>query len=233
LGPKPDLPKGVDLVTVSDGVRVRSKPGVATDSVKYDPVLEIGTDLQILEGPVAASGYWWYRIRLEDGLTLRNGVTTGWVAAADHNGEPWIGEPGLTECCDTDPVPEPDPLPSPVLVMDGTEAYTAADGNRYTRYNLSVVNWTDYPGELFEAAPDLEPCGLSAAASRTWVNVLDGDSDEDLYGFCGFGQPEDLTSIWFAVAEGTPPPARVYVGLTDRRTGSYAESNRVATTGNP
>jgi hypothetical protein len=231
LGPKPDLPKGVDLVTVSDGVRVRSKPGVSADSVKYDPVLVIGTDLRILEGPVAGSGYWWYRIHLEGGLTLRNGITTGWVAAADDSGEPWIGEPGLTDCCDTDPVPEPDPLPTPVLVMDGTEAYTAADGNRYTRYNLTVANWTDYPVELFEASPGPEPCGLSGAASRTWVNILDGDSEEDLYGFCGLRQPEDLTSIWFAVGERTPPPARVYVGLTDRLTGASAESNRVATIG--
>ena len=103
---------------MSDDIRVRSKPGVSSDSVKYEPVLAIGTGLSVLAGPVAGSGYWWYRVLLEHGLTLRGGITTGWVAAGDHGGEPWIDWPGG----DTEPVPEPDypALPVPELVALGT-----------------------------------------------------------------------------------------------------------------
>ncbi|MFL5769148.1 MAG: hypothetical protein ACJ765_03635 [Chloroflexota bacterium] len=53
--------------------------------------------MQILRGPASASGYWWYRVHLEDGLKLRGGIDSGWLAAADDDGDPWIGEPGLDD----------------------------------------------------------------------------------------------------------------------------------------
>src|SRR3954451_3835210 len=95
--PAADLPRWGHVAAISDRGRGRSKPGVSPDSVKYEPVLRIGTDIQILRGPESASGYWWYRVHLEDGLKLRGGIDSGWLAAADDDGDPWIGEPGLDD----------------------------------------------------------------------------------------------------------------------------------------
>jgi hypothetical protein len=193
--------------------------------VRYQPLLAVGTNLRVLAGPVAGSGYWWYRVRLEDGLTLRGGITTGWVAAADHDGELWID----WQSVDTDPVPEPDypALPVPVLEAVGAGAEVDASGNAWTQYDLSVVNWTDYPAELFAAEPDLEPCGLNDSASRTWVEIVDPAIEDVIYGFCGLREPQDLTGIWFAVSSGATPPSRVYVTLWDRLLDRVTESNLV------
>jgi hypothetical protein len=80
---------------------MRSKPSVSDASRRYEPVLPLGTHLDALEGPVAGSGYWWYRVRLTEGQTLFDGVREGWVAAADHDGTPWLAvyrdvDPGPT-----------------------------------------------------------------------------------------------------------------------------------------
>ena len=80
-------------VTVSDRLRVRSQPRVSDDSARYEPLLPTGTELLVVEGPVQASGYDWYRVAPVS-LTLSGGVTEGWVAAADHDGTPWIAAAG-------------------------------------------------------------------------------------------------------------------------------------------
>ena len=143
------------------------------------------------------------------------------------SGEPWIDLQGV----DTDPVPEPDypALPVPVLVAKGPEDYVGSDGNPYTRYDLSVENWAYYPAELFTFEPDLEPCGLSATASRTWVDVVDAEQEQQIYGFCGLREPQDLTGLWFAVPRGTSPPSSVYVVLWDRLYDRYTASDPVST----
>ncbi len=84
-----DLVQGALAVTVSDRLRVRSQPRVADDSIKYEPVLPVGTELQVLEGPVQDSGYTWVRVA-PVGMTLDAGVSDGWVAIADHDGTPWV-----------------------------------------------------------------------------------------------------------------------------------------------
>jgi hypothetical protein len=73
----------VDVV-VSD-LRVRTLPTVDNSkSVKLDPLLGVGTRLEIIEGPVSADDYDWYLVQAV-GLPHR-----GWVAAADHDGSPWV-----------------------------------------------------------------------------------------------------------------------------------------------
>lgn len=225
MGPRPPFYPEAIVVTVSDDLRVRSKPRVSADSVKYQPLLAIGTVLEVLAGPVAASGYWWYRMRLVD-APLRGGITTGWVAAADHDGELWIDWYGG----DTEPVPEPEypALPDPVLVAAGTEDYDDAFGNPYTRYDLTVANWADYPAEIFESDAALEPCGPNAPGTRTWVDIVDADLEERIYGFCGLTEPQDLTGLWFAVPRGTAPPSQVYVTLWDRLYDRFVASNAVS-----
>jgi hypothetical protein len=51
-----------------------------------EPLLPIGSQLYVLQGPVSASGYAWYEVVP---LTLKK-LPSGWVASADRNGEPWI-----------------------------------------------------------------------------------------------------------------------------------------------
>jgi len=118
-------------------------------------------------------------------------------------------------------------LPSPDLTLTGSEDYTASGGD-YTRYKLSVTNWNAYPAELFEAAPDLPPCGLNAESSRTWVDIYDTNGNR-LYGFCALSSPSELQSLWFAVKKGETPPKNVYVVLKDRRCNEYYTSNQVTT----
>ena len=81
---------GSVAVTVSDRLRVRSQPRVSDDSAKYDPVLPIGTTLFVLDGPVGASGYTWYKVAPVSFGGLE-GPGYGWVAIADKDGQPWLG----------------------------------------------------------------------------------------------------------------------------------------------
>ena len=84
---------GAVVKTVSGGLRARSQPRVSDDSIKYTPLLPLGTQLQVIGGPVEASGYTWYQVEPLD-FSLADGVTRVWVAAADHDGTPWIGAIG-------------------------------------------------------------------------------------------------------------------------------------------
>ncbi len=104
---RPGLMPGASALVVTDDLRVRSRPWVGQDSLKYTPLLGYGTAVEILEGPVQGSGYWWYRIAV--GVDLRctaaqqaagicfyefsNGTNQGWVAAADYDGTPWLQAP--------------------------------------------------------------------------------------------------------------------------------------------
>jgi hypothetical protein len=69
-----------------DGLRVRSQPGVNDDSRKLAPLLPLGTELYVFDGPVSASGYDWYEVVP---LASRS-LPSGWVAVASRDGEPWI-----------------------------------------------------------------------------------------------------------------------------------------------
>jgi serpin B len=80
---------GALAVTVSDGLRVRSQPGVSADSLKYTPLLPLGTPLVVAAGPVEASGYTWFRVA-PVGVKLSGGADQGWVAVADNDGTPWV-----------------------------------------------------------------------------------------------------------------------------------------------
>ena len=90
---------GDRTLTLTDELRMRSKPWVGEDSTKYAPTLPKGTGVTILDGPVFGSGYWWYRVRLESG-TLNDGIRDGWVASADHDGTEWLDAGG----CDVGPL---------------------------------------------------------------------------------------------------------------------------------
>lgn len=116
-------------------------------------------------------------------------------------------------------------LSAPALVFTGTEDYTV-DSVEYTRYKLEVTNSDTFPNELFAASQDLPACGLNTSASRTWVDIFDGD-DERLYGFCALGSSDDLNAIWFSLPKGEKPPARVYIVMEDRGCDKKYTSNEV------
>lgn len=117
-------------------------------------------------------------------------------------------------------------LPTPHLELLGTEDYSVGE-ETFTRYRLSVANWESYPPELFEAAPDLPPCGLNAESSRTWIDIFNQDGVR-IYGFCALATSEELGDLWFAVKMGEAPPVSVYVVMTDRRCLLSASSNEVS-----
>lgn len=125
------------------------------------------------------------------------------------------------------PTPTAEPIPTPELVLlSGTENYEA-NGKSWVRYRLNVTNWRAFPPELFQSAPDLPPCGSNTEASRTWVDIYDAADGTKIYGFCGLSSPKDLNGLWFAVEQGTVPPAAVYVELIDRRESLIYRSNAV------
>lgn len=117
-------------------------------------------------------------------------------------------------------------FPTPVLSFSGTEEYTTS-GGEFVRYRLPVTNFADYFDFLFDASPDLDPCGLNTDASRTWVDIYDQD-DNRLYGFCALGEASSLQNIWFSLRKGTTPPRQVYIKLNDRRCNRTVTSNSVS-----
>jgi hypothetical protein len=116
-------------------------------------------------------------------------------------------------------------LPAPQLRVVRTEDYEAG-GQQWTRYCLSVDNSSAFPVDLFEAAPDLPPCGLNRNASRTWVDI-NAAGGVRLYGFCALSSPNNLQDLWFAQPRGQQPPAAVYITLNDRRCNITYTSNSV------
>ena len=122
----------------------------------------------------------------------------------------------------------PRALPNPVLYLKLLESFQSG-GKNYIRYRFGVMNSAEYPAEMFAASPDLPPCGQNTKSSRTWVDVYE-QTGKRLYGFCAFGKPDDLDSIWFALEETVVPPSYVYIELNDRATNTKYKSNLAETT---
>jgi Tol biopolymer transport system component len=63
-------------------VVIRTKPGTAADSAVYKIRINPGQRVLVLDGPVEASGYPWFHVRL--------GSIEGWAAGAGLDGETWL-----------------------------------------------------------------------------------------------------------------------------------------------
>jgi hypothetical protein len=118
-------------------------------------------------------------------------------------------------------------LANPIIYLTSTEAFTT-NGKTYIRYNYDVFNKTEYPADLFAAAPALPPCGKNTNSSRTWIDIFD-QRGKRLYGFCAFGKPDDLGKIWFALEEDVIPPSWIYIEMNDRQTNTKYKSNLAET----
>ena len=119
-------------------------------------------------------------------------------------------------------------LPNPVLFFTGQEVYETG-GKQFIRYRYDVLNKDAYPNDLFAAAPDLPACGKNTNASRTWVDFYDM-SGKRLQGFCAFGKPSDLGTLWFGLEVDVVPPSYVYIEINDRKTPTKYKSNLADTT---
>lgn len=117
-------------------------------------------------------------------------------------------------------------LPDPKLIFAGKEDYEA-NGQKWTRYKLSVANRNAYPNGLFKAAPQLPACGANENASRTWVDIFNAQTGDRLYGFCSLGSSANLDNLWFAVKQGQSPPKCVNIVMTDRLLKKTYKSNNV------
>lgn len=114
-------------------------------------------------------------------------------------------------------------LPAPDVSYSGSEQYTGSDGNQYIRYDLVVTNRADYSDDLFVSAPDLPPCGLNPASSRTWVDIYDS-AGPYIYGFCSLTDSDDLGTLWFGIPEGEAAPGSVIIQIKDRRCNQFVRS---------
>src|SRR5215204_2079167 len=81
------IPADTYARVVTNDLRVRSKPGVSSDSKKLEPLLQEDELLVVVDGPVQASGYDWYQVQPVIPVdTDIESTAFGWVAAADKDG---------------------------------------------------------------------------------------------------------------------------------------------------
>ncbi len=128
--PVAELAAGLLAITVSDGVRVRSLPHVADDSIKYSPVLPTGASLLVTGGPVVASGYTWMEVAPLS-VKLAGGVDRGWVAVADHDGTPWVA-------VDPDPTPGYELASSSAARVAGTLAAAKREASQANAFGVAL-----------------------------------------------------------------------------------------------
>ena len=117
-------------------------------------------------------------------------------------------------------------VPQPRLVLRAVQGPDET-GTHFARYSFSVENWSIFPEELFESAPDLPPCGRIANAARACVEILNAKDGSLMSRFCALSSRERMTYLWFSVREGQAAPGAVYLVLKDRRTGIDYKSNTV------
>lgn len=119
----------------------------------------------------------------------------------------------------------------PILHFTKKES-TNIVGSMFTMFHLSIRNWDAFSDDLFRVSPELPPCGNNNRASRTWVDIFNGEGQK-LYGYCGFGKSLNLQNFSFARRVGHPLPATCYVVLWDRKTNKKFVSNKVNLQGAP
>jgi hypothetical protein len=91
----PIAPDSIGVVVTND-LRVRSRPEVSDASERLTPLLQEGQQVFVVDGPVSGSGYEWYLVAPFGGYEA-NALPFGWVAAADKNGDSWLGT-GSVDC---------------------------------------------------------------------------------------------------------------------------------------
>jgi hypothetical protein len=109
-------------VVVEGPLLIRSRPSVSVGSRKQG-LLGTGERLFVIEGPERGSDYDWYFV-----MPVEDYGEFGWVAAADHDGTPWLRPATASPTCPADPTLEElvnDPLVS--LLCYGSREFTFTD----------------------------------------------------------------------------------------------------------
>ena len=163
----------VAAITTTPNLRVRSLPLVDGSSERFEPLLDQGTRLFVLEGPVIGSGYDWYRVLVPSVTRAGGDPMLGWVAVASKTGEIWAAD--IVLGCP--------PVDRPVLLADLQRLGTGAVGDG------GVSCFGDVPirtvASLNVACPTPGPIPTSAAAgwlaapARVTVQLLDGEAAFD------------------------------------------------------
>lgn len=157
--PLAGLAQGAIAVTVDDSIRVRSQPRVADDSERYAPLLPRGTSMVVTAGPITASGYTWYRVA-PIGVKLDGGVDQGWVAAADHDGTPWVA-------LAADPTPGFELATGGSLRVGGDLAAARSGANAMNAFGLALYRRLITDPSLALAGKDIvfSPMSIATALS--------------------------------------------------------------------
>lgn len=183
---------------VGDRLRVRSAPGTGADSERLEPLLDAGTMLFIIDGPVAGSGYEWYQIAP---ATFGNGGDqgefrykgedgpVGWVASADREGTPWIAG-ARAECPDL--AASSDDLS--VLERLGPLVALSCYGDTTIQFRAKLGGRTFVDGFSGEAGPDpLYPDTYWRTPQSTELDALFGSVLEARF------PSESSVSVWNVV----------------------------------
>ncbi len=159
------------VVTVSDRVRVRSEPRVSDDSIRYEPVLPLGTELTVLDGPVSASGYTWYKVAPVSFVGLE-GPGYGWVALAGTDGEPWIALTEATIAVAQSPTAATPGTATDTLTWQRVPTATAIAGGGSRGLKLRYL--ATVPGGFLAVGGDVRGAVvLSSADGVQWARALD------------------------------------------------------------
>jgi hypothetical protein len=116
-------------------------------------------------------------------------------------------------------------MPKPRLAFVGSEDITE-NGRRLRTYTIEIANRSEFSDELFAASPDLQPCGINANSSRTWINIYI-DGGRRLYGWCAIRSNAQLSSLRFIIPADAIQPTKIYVDVVDRREGKVVKSNKI------
>ncbi len=192
-----DLLLGALVVTVSDRLRVRSEPRVSDDSIKYEPVLPLGTELRVLDGPVTASGFTWYKVAPTT-FTKLDGPGYGWIAMAGKDGEPWIARSAIP--------PSASPRPTPAVgrltwgkPVPAAGSWVDPSGNRLVHLAQGYVMLPSIGGSDIWFSTDARHWKTAYSAGEDADLVAFQDLDAGDGGFIAVGSNEDETSTGGAV----------------------------------
>jgi hypothetical protein len=158
-GPLPVLGKDTVAEVITDNLRIRSEPRIAADSIKFEPFLDPGDRLFVVDGPVSANEHDWYQVAAWRPTDPELRWPIGWVATGDVDGvTAWIA-PASVSCPAA-------PTVDGLALMNRYEAL-ACFGDRPIAFR-ALVTGTD-PTEPCPADP-VGPC----LGGPTWLAGVNG-----------------------------------------------------------
>ena len=100
------------------------------------------------------------------------------------------------------------------------------NGVAFRMYEVEVKNRGKFDNELFVPSPALPPCGRNANASRTWLNIYDGDGIR-LQGWCAINANGELASLKFNIPAANLQPRSLFIEFIDRSSGTIRRSKTI------